>query len=82
MKYALPVRQSSHSNIMNVFQQVVQYSQILEGEDFHYHVLGLNDSSTEDNMKKAYRKMAPPSQPDKNKHSKHSDAMRMINEDK
>ena len=34
------------------FHQVVQYSQDLEGEDLHYHVLGLNESSTEDDMKK------------------------------
>ena len=33
-------------------QQVVQYSQDLEGEDFHYHVLCLNESSTEDYTKK------------------------------
>ena len=39
-------------------QQVVQYSQSLQGEDFHYHVLDLNESSTEDDMKKADRKMA------------------------
>ena len=28
------------------FQQVVQYSQDLEVEDLHYHVLCLNESST------------------------------------
>ena len=33
-------------------QQVVQYYQDLEGEDLHYHVLGLNESSTEDDLKK------------------------------
>ena len=32
-------------------QQVVQYYQDLEGENLHYHVLGLNESSTEDEMK-------------------------------
>ena len=39
-------------------QQVVQSSQEKEGEDLHYRVLGLNNSSTEDDMKKAYRKLA------------------------
>ena len=39
-------------------QKVVQYSQEKEGEDLHYHVLYLNESSTEDDMKKADRKMA------------------------
>ena len=38
-------------------QQVVQYYQDFEGKDFHYRVLGFNESSTEDDMKKAYRKM-------------------------
>ena len=32
-------------------QKVVQYSQDLEGEYLHYHVLGLNESSTDDDMK-------------------------------
>ena len=27
-------------------QQVVQYSQEKEGDDFHYHVIGLNESPT------------------------------------
>ena len=35
-------------------QQVVQYSQYLESKYFHYHVLVLNDSSTEDDTNKAY----------------------------
>ena len=39
------------------FQQAVQYSQDLEGEDLHYHVIGLNESSTENNMKKSYHKL-------------------------
>ena len=32
-------------------QQFVQYSQEKEGDDLHYHVLGLNESSIEDDMK-------------------------------
>ena len=39
-------------------QQVVQETQGLEGEVFHYHVIGLNQSSTEDDLKKSHRKMA------------------------
>ena len=35
------------------FQQVVQDAQGLEGEVLHYHVLGLNESSTDDDFKKA-----------------------------
>ena len=33
-------------------QQVVRDAQGLEGEVFHYRVLGLNEYSTEDDMKK------------------------------
>ena len=33
-------------------QKFVQYSQGFKGEIFHYHVLGLNESSTEYDMKK------------------------------
>ena len=63
-------------------QQVVQYSQDLESEDLHYHVIGLNEYSTEDDMKKAYSKLALQSHPDKNKHLQASSVMRMINEAK
>ena len=48
----------------------------------NYHVLGLNDSSTDDDMKKAYRYLALQFNPDKNKHSQVSDVMKMINEAK
>ena len=34
-------------------QQVHQYSQENKIDEVHYHVLGLNKSSTEDDMKKA-----------------------------
>ena len=46
----------------------------------HYHVIGLNDSSTEDDMKKAYHNLDCIFQPDKNKHSHASDMSLMINE--
>ena len=48
----------------------------------HYHVLGLNEFSTEDDKKKAYRKMALQSHSDINNHPQDYAVMRMINEDK
>ena len=54
----------------------------MEGEYLRYRVLGLNDSSTEYDMKKAYRKLSLRSHPDKNKHPRDSAMMRMINEAK
>ena len=33
-------------------QRVVQYSQKKEGDELNYHVLGLNESSIDDDMKK------------------------------
>ena len=48
----------------------------------HYHVLGLNDSSTEDDIKKAYRSLALEFRPDKNQHSQVSDGMKILNEAK
>ena len=46
----------------------------------HYHVLCLNESSTEDDLKKSHRKLALRSNPSKNKHPQASAAFRMINE--
>ena len=63
-------------------QQVVQYSQDLEGEDLHYHVIGLNQYSTEDYIKKSYSKLALQYHPGKNKYPQASSVMRMINEAK
>ena len=48
----------------------------------HYLVLGLNDSSTEDDTKKAYCPLDLQFNPDKNQHSQFSDVMKMINEAK
>ena len=36
-------------------QLFIQYSQEKKSDELHYHILGLNDSSTEYDMKKAYR---------------------------
>ena len=46
-------------------QQIVQYSQEKEGEDLHYHVLGLNESSTEYDTKKDYLRLALQYHPEK-----------------
>ena len=48
----------------------------------HYHVLGLNQSSTEDDMKKSFHNLARRFCRDKNKHLQDSDLMIMINKDK
>ena len=47
-----------------------------------YLVLGLNDYSTEDDMKKSYRSLALRFHPDKNQHSQVLDVIKMINEAK
>ena len=39
-------------------QQVLQYYQEEKGDELYYHVLGLNDFSTEDDMKKYFRSLA------------------------
>ena len=44
----------------------------------HYHVLGLNECSTEDDMKKVYCSLALQFHPDKNMHSQVTEVMRMI----
>ena len=52
----------------------------MEGEVLHYHVPCLNEFSTEDDLKKAYRKLALRSHPGENKHPQASAAFCMINE--
>ena len=38
---------------------ILQYSQEAKGDELHYLVLGLNESSTEDDMKKVYSSLYP-----------------------
>ena len=54
----------------------------MEGEEFNYHALGLNESSTEHDMKKAYRKLVIRSHPEKKNHPRASAVMGMINHGK
>ena len=63
-------------------KQVRKYSQEEKGDELHYHVLGLNDYSTEDDMRKVYRSLALHFHPDKNQHSQVSEVMETINETK
>ena len=48
----------------------------------YYHILGLNESSTEDYLKKAYLKLALQSHPEKHKHPKAFASFCMIKEAK
>ena len=63
-------------------QRVLQYYQEKKSDEFHYHVLGLNESSTENDMKKAYNYLSLRLHPNKNKHSQVTEVMKMINEAK
>ena len=63
-------------------QRVFQDAQGLEGGVLYYHILGFNNSATEDYLKKSYRKLALQSHPDKNKHTQASADFRMIQEAK
>ena len=38
----------------SIVQRVVQDAQVLEGEVLYYNILGLSESTTEDDLKKAY----------------------------
>ena len=63
-------------------QKFVQDTQGCEGEVLHYHVVCLNKSSTEDDSKIVYYKLALRYDPNKNKHPQASAAFRTINEAK
>ena len=63
-------------------QKFLQYSRDEKGDEFHYLVLGLNESSTEEDMKKAYITLALRFHPDKNQLSQVPDVMKIINEAK
>ena len=63
-------------------EKVLQCSQDVEGDELNCFVLGLNESSTEEDTKKAYRSMSLQFHPDKNIHEDASKVMWMINEAK
>ena len=65
-----------------LIQKVQEYSLYAKGEILNLFVLGLNESSTEEDMKKFYRSMSLRFHPDKNVHEDASKVMRMINEAK
>ena len=60
-------------------QRVLQNSQENESDELHYQVLGLNESSTEDDTKKSYHSLALWFHRDKNQHSQVTEVMKMIN---
>ena len=63
-------------------QKVQEFSLYAKVEILNLFVLGLNESSTEEDMKKAYRSMSLRFHPDKNIHEDASKVMQMINEAK
>ena len=52
----------------------------MAGDELHFFVLGLNESSTEEDMKKSYRYLARLFHSDKNQHLNCTDLMQMITE--
>ena len=56
-------------------QRVVQYYQEKEGDELHYHIIGFNESSTEDYKKKAYCNLTRRFHPGKNKYLQYSDVI-------
>ena len=54
----------------------------MAGDELNYFVLGLNESSIEEDMKKAYRSMSLRFHPEKHIHEDATRVMKMINEAK
>ena len=52
----------------------------MASDELHFFVCGLNESSTEEDMKKAYRALDCRIYPDKNQHLNCTDLMQMINQ--
>ena len=67
-----------HNDLL--FQRLVQYYQERKSDELHYHVLGLNDSSTDYDTKKAYPYLDLQFHPDKNQNSQVTNVMKIINE--
>ena len=63
-------------------QKFQEYSLYAKGEILNLFVLGFNESSTEEDMKKAYCSMSLQFHPDKNIHEDASKMVGMINEAK
>ena len=63
-------------------QKVQEYSLFANGEILNLFVPGLNESSTEEYTKKAYRSISLRYHPDKNIHEDASKVMRTINKAK
>ena len=63
-------------------QWVLQYSQDVKGDELHFFVICLNESSTDKDMNKAYYSLDHQFHPDKNQHSHITDVMQRINEAK
>ena len=63
-------------------RRVLQYSQEKKSDELHYHLIVLNESSTDDDIKKDCRSLVLRFHPDKNHHSQVTEVMKMINEAK
>ena len=63
-------------------EEVIQCSQDVAGDELIFLVLGLNESSTEEDIKKSNRYLARRFRPDKTQHLNSTDLMQMINKAK
>ena len=63
-------------------EKFLQCSQDVAGDELHFFVLGLNESSTEEYMKKYYCSLARRFHSNKNQHLNCTDLMQVIKQDK
>ena len=83
MKYEIPVGKSSHGNKINYsFNKLFNTLRMWSVMNCICFVLCLNESSTEEDMKKAYCSLDRQFHHEKKKHSQFTDVMQMINEAK